>query len=147
MIKLAGGAIRGVALGVVVTALVQSLLAAQIFPLAHVVAGAHEPPQSTSVSLPFFMTSTQVGVVHTFVVAWQDYREGTGLSDIYGARVDGSGVLVDPQGFAIAAGPDEESAPVLVSMGGQSSLAVYVSSQFTAGTNTERVQARLVQMP
>ncbi|MFE8604299.1 hypothetical protein [Archangium violaceum] len=83
----------------------------------------------------------------TFVVAWQDYRAGTGLSDIYGARVDGSGVLVDTLGFAIAAGPDSESEPVLVSMGGQSSLAVYVSSQFTAGTNAERVQARLVQMP
>ncbi|WNG53648.1 hypothetical protein F0U59_01685 [Archangium gephyra] len=83
----------------------------------------------------------------TFVVAWQDYRAGTDISDIYGARVDGSGVLVDTQGFAIATGPDSESEPVLVSMGGQSSLAVYVSSQFTAGTNSERVQARLVQMP
>jgi hypothetical protein len=50
---------------------VQSPFVAHILPLAHFCAGAQEPPQSTSVSLPLRMTSAQVGAVHRRVVAWQ----------------------------------------------------------------------------
>jgi hypothetical protein len=49
--------------------LMQSALTAQAFVFAHFV--VHEPPQSTSVSVPFFTTSAQLGAVHFFVVASQ----------------------------------------------------------------------------
>jgi hypothetical protein len=42
--------------------LVQSVLAAQSFPMAQ--SAGHEPPQSTSVSVPFFAPSMQVGAAH-----------------------------------------------------------------------------------
>jgi len=51
--------------------LVQSALAMHIFPLAQVCSGAQLPPQSTSVSLPFFTRSEQVGAVQTSVAAGQ----------------------------------------------------------------------------
>jgi hypothetical protein len=38
------------------------------FPLTHFNAGAHEPPQSVSVSVPFFWPSLHAGARHTFVV-------------------------------------------------------------------------------
>jgi hypothetical protein len=44
------------------TPLWQSVVAEQILPGAHVFAGAHVPPQSTSVSAWFFTESLHVGV-------------------------------------------------------------------------------------
>ena len=51
--------------------LAQSELAMHMSPLGHVCNGAQLPPQSTSVSLPFFTMSEQVGAVHTSVPAGQ----------------------------------------------------------------------------
>jgi hypothetical protein len=51
--------------------LVQSAPTKHILALAQVLAGAQEPPQSTSVSLPFFKRSVQEGAVHTCVAAGQ----------------------------------------------------------------------------
>ncbi|MBM7113169.1 TolB family protein [Archangium primigenium] len=83
----------------------------------------------------------------SFLVAWEDHRTGQYLSDIYGARVSNTGTLMDPQGFAIAAGPLGESSPALTSMGGQNSLVVYRSTDLSATTNSERIKARIVQTP
>jgi hypothetical protein len=47
------------------------------------------------------------------LVVWHDYRNGT-VSDIYGARVDTSGVIVDTTGFPISRGPSYEYNPALV---------------------------------
>ena len=44
------------------TPLVQSPGVVQPLPVAHFLAGAQDPPQSTSVSVPFFTTSLHVGV-------------------------------------------------------------------------------------
>ena len=51
--------------------LAQSELAMHILPLAQVCSGAQLPPQSTSVSVPFFTMSVHVGVVQTSVPAGQ----------------------------------------------------------------------------
>jgi hypothetical protein len=52
-------------------ALLQSPLTMHILPFPHVFAGAQDPPQSTSVSLPFFSASLHDGAVHTCVAAGQ----------------------------------------------------------------------------
>jgi hypothetical protein len=49
-------------------ALVQSVDTMHPLPSAHFFAGAQEPPQSMSVSLPFFCESLHVGAWHWFVV-------------------------------------------------------------------------------
>jgi hypothetical protein len=52
-----------------------------------------------------------------FLAVWLDYRSETGR-DLYGARVTGSGAVVDTSGFAIAADPDLfESYPAVASNG------------------------------
>ena len=83
----------------------------------------------------------------SFVVAWEDHRVDLYLSDIHGARVSDTGTLLDTQSFALAAGPLTEADPALVSMGGQSSLLVYRSTDLSANTNSDRVKARIVQTP
>src|SRR5204863_357497 len=47
------------------TPLVQSPATPQALPLPHFLAGAQEPPQSTSVSVPFFTMSLQEGAGQT----------------------------------------------------------------------------------
>jgi hypothetical protein len=53
------------------TPLVQSPGVVQPLPLAHFFAGAQDPPQSTSVSVPFFTTSAHVGAWHFLGVPLQ----------------------------------------------------------------------------
>ncbi len=48
----------------------------------------------------------------SFLVAWQDFRGG-GFSDIYGARVNGSGVVLDTSGIAISTAANHQAAPAL----------------------------------
>lgn len=50
---------------------------------------------------------------NNYLVVWHDYRNGT-ASDIYGARVDTSGVILDTVGFTISRGPSYEYNPALV---------------------------------
>ncbi|SEK56549.1 hypothetical protein SAMN05444354_101897 [Stigmatella aurantiaca] len=82
-----------------------------------------------------------------FLVVWQDYRSGTGFSDIFGARMSESGTLLDTSGFAISDDSADEREPVLTSMGAEMSLVVYRGSHVSPSTNSERVLARLVQSP
>ncbi|RKH89168.1 HYR domain-containing protein [Corallococcus sp. AB045] len=45
----------------------------------------------------------------TFFVTWDDTRAGAAQSDIYGARVrSADGVVLDPQGLALATGPESQ---------------------------------------
>src|SRR6185436_20113228 len=44
-----------------------------------------------------------------FLVTWTDTRSGN--ADVFGARVDASGVVYDPNGIPIFVGADEQSAP------------------------------------
>src|SRR4051794_17518007 len=46
------------------TPLAQSLSPEHAFPLPHFFAGAHDPPQSVSVSVPFLTPSPQLGAWH-----------------------------------------------------------------------------------
>ncbi|MFY0575125.1 hypothetical protein ACN28S_12805 [Cystobacter fuscus] len=80
----------------------------------------------------------------SFLVVWQDYRGGTGFTDIYGARVNEVGKVLDTSGFIISAEPVNEVEPVVTSMGGEYSLVVYRSSHASESTNSERVRARLI---
>jgi hypothetical protein len=60
-----------------------------------------------------------------FLVAWTDYRSSGNPSDtippppadVYAARVTSQGVVLDPTGIPIAAGPDDENTPALTSDG------------------------------
>jgi hypothetical protein len=81
----------------------------------------------------------------TFLVVWQDFRSGTGFSDIYGARVSETGSVLENSGFAISAEPGAEVQPKVTSMGGESSLVVYRGSHASTTTNSERVLARRVE--
>ncbi|SEM33953.1 hypothetical protein SAMN05444354_11549 [Stigmatella aurantiaca] len=82
-----------------------------------------------------------------FLVVWQDYRGGSGFSDIYGARVGQPGTVLESSGIAIATEQATEAEPILTAMGAESSLVVYRSSHVSASTHSERVRARLVQFP
>jgi hypothetical protein len=82
-----------------------------------------------------------------FLVVWQDYRSGTGFSDIYGARVNEMGKVLDTSGISISTEPEAEVEPTVTSMGGEFSLVVYRRSNPSPSTNSERVMARLVQSP
>ncbi|MFT3927729.1 MAG: MopE-related protein [Myxococcales bacterium] len=48
-----------------------------------------------------------------WLVVWQDYRNGSGNSDIYGTRVSSSGVLLNPSGISIATGAQSQLFPAL----------------------------------
>jgi hypothetical protein len=49
-----------------------------------------------------------------FIVAWQDYRGGADW-DVYAARVTTEGRVLDPDGFAVAAGPGNQIYPTAAS--------------------------------
>jgi hypothetical protein len=61
-----------------------------------------------------------------FVSVWQDWRSGF-RSDIYGARITGTGAVLDSQGLAIGAAPGNKTAPALVRVGARS-VAVWADS-------------------
>jgi hypothetical protein len=46
----------------------------------------------------------------TFLVVWQDLRNGAG-ADVYAARLDSDGKVLDRDGFAVAAGPQTQARP------------------------------------
>jgi len=79
-----------------------------------------------------------------FMVVWQDSRSGTGFPDIYGARVNELGKVLDTSGIAISADPEAEVEPTVTAMGGEYSLVVYRRSNPSPSTNSERVMARLI---
>jgi hypothetical protein len=50
------------------------------------------------------------------LVVWQDSRNGT-TSDIYGARVNGAGAVLDASGIAISTAPNRQAAPAVADNG------------------------------
>ncbi len=58
------------------------------------------------------------------IVTWQDDRSGSGW-DAYGARIDASGAVLDPGGFAIAADAYSELDPAIASDGTGRAIAAY----------------------
>jgi hypothetical protein len=56
----------------------------------------------------------------TYLATWtQWYDEARSDSDVYGARLDDTGAVLDPGPFAIAAGPDHQSGPRVAGNGGR----------------------------
>ena len=62
-----------------------------------------------------------------FVAAWQDLRNialfWDERTDLYGARVDSGGTVLDPSAFAIANGPTPEIHPAVAGFGGSAAIA------------------------
>uniref|UniRef100_A0A7C4XV28 T9SS type A sorting domain-containing protein n=1 Tax=candidate division WOR-3 bacterium TaxID=2052148 RepID=A0A7C4XV28_UNCW3 len=62
-----------------------------------------------------------------YLVVWQDSRSGSSY-DIYGARVNQSGVVLDPNGIAISTAPDNQGSPS-VAFDGTDYLVVWQDSR------------------
>jgi hypothetical protein len=56
------------------------------------------------------MAPSVAGGSTNLLVAWTDFRKGSN-SDIYGARIDESGAVLDPDSFAISAASNSQSQP------------------------------------
>jgi hypothetical protein len=53
----------------------------------------------------------------TYLVVWEDERDGAGLVDIYGARLDGDGNLLDADGIPLARGTTDQGRPSVAASG------------------------------
>ena len=73
-----------------------------------------------------------------WLVVWADYRTGTG--DIYGARVDPEGRLLDPDGIIINKGARDQRSPQVV-WNGQEYLVVW--TDFGTSATSDIVGARV----
>jgi hypothetical protein len=85
-------------------------------------------PRSDSTNAPFIIglgpneqTAPAVASLSGgFLAVWQDSRNNnTNLMDIYGARIDGAGNVLNPTGFAICLQPAYQSSPSVASDGKQ----------------------------
>jgi hypothetical protein len=77
----------------------------------------------------------------SFLVVWRDHRSGSFFEpDIYGARVSGTGSVLDPTGIAISTATDEQSLPA-VAWNGANFLVVW--SDHRSGTNYDIYGARV----
>jgi hypothetical protein len=75
-----------------------------------------------------------------FVVAWVSEIDGRG--DLYAARVDSDGTVMEPDGLAITAETTDVLAPAVASGGGGAMLAVYSRADLDEGHGSERVRGR-----
>ncbi|MBI4953407.1 MAG: hypothetical protein HY908_15360, partial [Myxococcales bacterium] len=108
-------------------------------PAAALDAAAYPAELDPLISPEFGMDNPVMGVASSYQVApaiaagggdylvvWQDWRSGVD-GDIVGARVSSAGVLLDPVGLTISAGPDKQSTPT-VAFDGTSWLVAWVDS-------------------
>ena len=78
-----------------------------------------------------------------FLVVWEDGRNfGTTQDDIYGARVDGSGTVLDPAGIPISVAQDFQAAPSVASTGNDY-LVVWQDGRNSATTGVDLYGARV----
>lgn len=66
----------------------------------------------------------------SFVVAWQDWRDGS-TWDLYAARIAPDGAVLDPDGLPVAVGPADQAGPAL---GFDGTRAIVVWSDDVAGS-------------
>jgi len=76
-----------------------------------------------------------------FLVVWQDYRSMTS-GNIYGARVSPSGVVLDPNGFVVAAADTFDDAAPAACFTGTDHLVVWQGYNYNTGT--ENIYGALV---
>jgi MYXO-CTERM domain-containing protein len=67
----------------------------------------------------------------TFLVVWQDFRNGFDNADIYGARVSTAGALLDASGIALTTAANEQRAPA-VEFGSDDFLVVWSDGRDSA---------------
>jgi large repetitive protein len=82
----------------------------------------------------------------SLLIAWSDLRNGN--RDVYGARVDGAGGVLDPAGFVISAGSGNEEAPSAAAVSAQRVVVAYdrmVAS--TVAGDIRRAFLRNVDLP
>ena len=77
-----------------------------------------------------------------FMVAWNDGRNDPGFGDIYAARVDSSGTVLDPDGFLVAAALHGQFKPVIAPLGADYLIAW--EDQRNSTTNAEDIYAARV---
>jgi hypothetical protein len=80
------------------TLLVQSVAAPQALPSPHLLAGAQEPPQSTSVSVPFFTVSLQTAAWHTSPVHTPSRQSAATVQALFAAHLS----QVPPQSTSVS---------------------------------------------
>jgi uncharacterized protein DUF3152 len=78
----------------------------------------------------------------SFVVVWQDDRSASTRPDVYGARVSPAGVLLDPGGLPVSAGPGGQVAPAIAGTGA-GSLVVWADGSDIRGARVSPAGAVL----
>jgi hypothetical protein len=76
------------------------------------------------------------------LVAWQDYRNSTTYSDIYGARVNTDGTVLDGSGIEISLADSSQECPAVVGSGSSGFLAVWQDTR-NGSANYDTYGARI----
>jgi hypothetical protein len=107
-------------------------------------AGSVLDPQGIAISTaPNYQLSPQVAFGGgVFLVTWTDYRAGGNDDDIYGARLDPAGTVLDPDGIGISIAPNEQWAPAVAFDG--TNFLVAFSSQNQPNVSDYSVRAARV---
>ncbi|MDM7914058.1 MAG: hypothetical protein QUU85_02170, partial [Candidatus Eisenbacteria bacterium] len=83
-----------------------------------------------------------------YVTAWVDYRYVTGVEqlrgDIFAARIDASGSVLDPGGFPVTDGPLPEDLPQLTSGGAGKVILAYTKMHGPGGPEVQRIGYRVI---
>lgn len=79
-----------------------------------------------------------------YLVAWEDWRNGTSNADIYGARVTPEGYILDLMGVPISDSLENEFAPALVSTGPKSYMVMYSRFDPDNKVSAYRIRGRAI---